>query len=100
MWHVVESNILKCYDANTGNMLYQNRLSKLTMVTASPLIVGDKLLLIDEQGHGCLVAVGPEFQVVGAGEFEDTFWATPAVANDAIYFRGVHSLYCVRKAKQ
>jgi len=98
--YVVESNILKCYDANTGNMLYQNRLPKLAMVAASPLIVGDKLLLIDEQGHGCLVAVGPEFQVVGSGEFDDTFWATPAVANDAIYFRGVNSLYCVRKANQ
>jgi len=98
--YVVDSNILKCYDANTGDTVYQNRLPKLTMVAASPLIVGDKLLIIDEQGHGCLVAVGPEFQVVGSGEFEDTFWATPAVANDAIYFRGVNSLYCVRSTNQ
>ena len=95
--YVVDSNILRCYDANTGNQLYQNRLPKMTMVAASPLIIGDKLLLIDEQGHGCLVAVGPEFQIVGSGEIDDTFWATPAVANDSVYFRGVNALYCIRK---
>lgn len=98
--YVVDSNILKCYDTNTGEMRYQNRLPELTTVAASPLIIGDKLLVIDEQGHGCLVAVGPEFQVVGSGKLDDTFWATPAVANGSIYFRGVNSLYCVRSADQ
>lgn len=76
--------------------MFQNRVPTLTMFAASSLLVGDKLPITDEQGYGCLVAVGPEFQVVGVGvgvgEFEDTFWATPAVANDAIYFRGVNSL--------
>ena len=95
--YVVEKNILRCYDANTGTQFYQNRLPQMTMVAASPLIIGEKLLLIDEQGHGCLVAVGPEFQIVGAGEIDDTFWATPAVADDAVYFRGINALYCVKK---
>ncbi len=72
--------------------VFQNRVPTLTMFAASSLLVGDKLVITDEQGYGCLVAVGPEFQVVGVGEFKDTFWATPAVANDAIYFRGVNSL--------
>ena len=93
-----ESNILKCFDANTGERLYQTRLPGLDLVAASPLLVGDKLLLIDENGKSCWVKSGPEFEVVGSGELPDTFWSTPAVANGLIIFRGVESVYCVKPA--
>jgi outer membrane protein assembly factor BamB len=93
--YVVDNNILRCYDAKTGERRYQTRLPKLKMVAACPLIVGDKLLVLDESGGSALVKLGPEFEVVGGGEIKDTFWATPAVANDAIYFRGVQGIYCI-----
>ena len=94
--YVVDKNVLRCYDARTGERKYQQRLPGLRMVAASPLIIGNNILLIDEKGTACLVAVGPAFQVVGSGQIEDTFWATPAVADGAIFLRGVDQLYCVR----
>lgn len=97
--YTVDKNILKCYDAATGKQLYQNRLPKMSMVAASPLVVGEQLLLIDENGSACTVALGPEFKVLASGNLSDTFWATPAVAHDAIFFRGVKALYCVREKK-
>jgi outer membrane protein assembly factor BamB len=98
--YTVDKNILKCYEATSGKLVYQNRLPKMGMVAASPLIVGDQLLMIDERGESCLVAVGREFKVISTGSLSDTFWATPAVANDSIYFRGVQGLYCVRKTAE
>jgi hypothetical protein len=91
-----DSNILKCFDAMTGERIYQNRLPGLNMVAASPLLIGNSILLIDENGRACFVKGGPEFEVIGTGELPDTFWSTPAVANGSIVFRGVESIYCVR----
>ncbi len=95
--YVVDNNILRCYNASSGERLYQTRLPKLKMVNACPLIVDDKLLVIDESGTSALVKLGAEFEVVGGGEIKDTFWATPAVANNSIYFRGVQGIYCIRQ---
>lgn len=95
--YVVDNNILRCYDATSGERRYQTRLPKMKMVNACPLIVGDKLLVLDEAGTSALVKLGPEFEVIGGGEIKDIFWATPAVANNSIYFRGVQGIYCVRQ---
>jgi outer membrane protein assembly factor BamB len=98
--YVVDKNILRCYESSTGKRLYQTRLPKLDMVASSPILIGSKLLIIDENGSSCCVATGPEFKLVGSGKLSDTFWATPAVANNSIYFRGVNSLYCIRSAAE
>ena len=66
------------------------------MVAASPLIVGDKVLILDETGSACLVAVGPSFEIAGGVIIDETFWSTPAIADCAIFLRGVDQLYCVR----
>jgi outer membrane protein assembly factor BamB len=97
--YVVDRNILRCYQAESGELLYQSRLPGLEMVAASPLIIGNKLLIIDEAGSGCVVATGGEFRVIGSGSINDTVWATPAVANGAVFLRGVEGLYCIRSAQ-
>ncbi len=94
--YVAEKNILRCYSAETGERMYQERVPGLEMVNASPLIVGEQLLLVDEKGQACLVDIGPTFQVSGRGSIDDVFWATPAVANGAVYLRGLEALYCIR----
>ncbi len=53
--YVVDNNILRCYDAQTGERLYQDRLPDMRLVAASPLIVGNNLLVIDEAGVGAWV---------------------------------------------
>ncbi len=95
--YVVDKNILKCYDAGSGDRLYQNRLPSTSMVAASPIVIGDKLLVIGEAGDATLVKVGAEFEVVGGGKLDDVFWSTPAIGDGAIYFRGVDALYCIRQ---
>ena len=97
--YVVDKNVLRCYRAESGELIYQSRLPGLEMVAASPLIIGNKLFIIDENGAGCVVATGAEFKVLGAGSINDTVWATPAVANGSVFLRGVKGLYCFRSAE-
>jgi outer membrane protein assembly factor BamB len=95
--YVATSNLLTCRDASTGEQLYKERVGELVTIMASPLAVGDKLLLLDEEGRAAFVQVGPEFQIVGKGKLDDLFWSTPSVAGDALFLRGSKSVYCVRK---
>ncbi|HBE67683.1 MAG TPA: hypothetical protein DDW52_05990 [Planctomycetaceae bacterium] len=93
---VAEKNILRCYDSENGERLYRTRVPGLGMVSASPILVGNNVLLVDEAGKGVLVDSTGEFKVVGNGDLGDTVWATPAAADGSIYIRGVDSLYCIR----
>jgi len=95
--YVAAENLLTCRDAASGEQLYKERVGELVTIAASPIVLGDKLLLLDEEGRAALVPVGPEFEVVGGGKLDDLFWATPAVAGNALLLRGAKSLYCVRK---
>ena len=91
--YVVDRNILRCYNANSGERVYQKRIPNTGMIAACPVVVGNELFVVDEDGSGSLIATGPEFEVLGSGKVEDTVWASPAIVDDSIYIRGVDFLY-------
>lgn len=93
---VLDNNILRAYDAQTGKKVHERRLGQLKMIAASPLVVDDKVLILDEEGNASLLDSTKEFAAVGSGKINDTFWSTPAIANNSIYLRGINGLYCVR----
>jgi len=94
--YIATENLLTCRDAGTGEELYKERAGDLSLIAASPLLIGDTLLLVDEEGRALLVRVGPEFEVVGRGKLDDLFWATPGFADGALLLRGGKHLYCIR----
>jgi outer membrane protein assembly factor BamB len=95
--YVTEENLLTCRDASTGDQVYKERVPGLVTISASPILIGDQVLVLDEEGNAALVQAGPDFEVVGKGKIDDMFWTTPSVAGDALLMRGVKALYCVRK---
>ena len=95
--YIVMDNLVTCRDASTGEQLYKERAGELATIAASPIIVGDKLLLLDEEGRAAIVQVGPDFEIVGGGKLDDFFWTTPSVAGGTVLLRGLQGLYCVRK---
>lgn len=94
---VNDNNVLRVYDASTGKKVNERRIDGLSSIAASPIQVDDKILYLDEQGNAVLVSANESCEVLGQGKIEDTFWATPAVDNNAIFLRGIEYLYCIRK---
>ena len=90
---------LACYDAATGEQVYKSRLASGGMVTASPVLVGERLLILSETGKAQWIKAGRKFEVWGAGDIGDTFWASPAVVGDRVYLRGVEALYCLKEGR-
>jgi outer membrane protein assembly factor BamB len=88
-----------CYDKRSGAEKYRKRLPGGTTVVGCPLVIGDRIYLVNEKGKGLVLATGPEFQVVAEsalGTADEVFWATPAVAGDALLIRSSAALYCIR----
>ena len=92
----LNASILACHDAETGEFLYRERLEGLSTVAASPLLVGETLLVLDEEGSALLLRAGRTVEIVGRARLDDHFWATPALAGGVLLLRGVERLYCVR----
>ena len=90
-----DTGIITCMGAASGETLWQKRLRG--RISASPLLVDDKLLFISEEGTTYVVKSGPEFELLGENPLDETIYATPAVVGGRIYFRTNASLICVGK---
>jgi outer membrane protein assembly factor BamB len=88
-----DTGIAMCLNAETGDTVWQKRLRG--KFSASPLIVGDKLLLISEEGVTYILKSGPRFELLEENALSETIYATPAVVGGRIYFRSTTGLICV-----
>lgn len=95
--YVVNDAVLYCLDALTGRQNYKKRLPGLRSVIASPVAAGAKIIILDESGNGRVIQSGSDFKILGQSKLEDTFWASPALASNALLLRGGNYLYCIRK---
>ena len=95
--YVINQAVVGCYDATSGKQYYRERLPGFHCVVASPLVADQKIIILDESGSSVVLKTGSKFEIIGRSKLDDTFWASPAVSNDALVLRGVDFLYCIRE---
>jgi outer membrane protein assembly factor BamB len=89
-----------CLRADTGKVVYKERLYESRGEYISPVIVGDKLVALTRFDGLFVVAAGKEFRQLAAHDFpgdRSIFNAGPAVADGRIYARSNAYLYCLGK---
>jgi outer membrane protein assembly factor BamB len=92
--------IVRCYNATTGDMHYQNRIPEATGFTASPWANLGTVFLQDDSGLTVAIKPGPEFKVLASNRLDDDiFWSSAAVCGDGLLLRGMKHLYCIRTAQ-
>jgi hypothetical protein len=94
----LSSGFLSCFDAASGAQRFKERLEGTGVVIASPVAVGERIVIVGESGKGLVLAAKSKFEVLGGGQLDDVLWTTPAVAGDALLLRGAEHLYCLRAA--
>lgn len=88
--------IVRCYDARTGTLHYQQRIPEATGCTASPWVAGGKIYCLDEVGRTSIFESGPQFKLLATNRLdEDMFWASAACAGDRLILRSLQHLYCI-----
>jgi outer membrane protein assembly factor BamB len=90
------NGILKCYDAASGKLHYQERLGSGTTGFSSSPVAGDgKIYLADEDGDVHIIAAGTEYKQAALEHLNEPVMATPAVSEGVLYYRTLDSLVAV-----
>jgi outer membrane protein assembly factor BamB len=91
--------VLTCYDARSGKVLYNERLSGGGKSLASPVAVRDRLLFVLDTGETVVIEPGPQLKVAGRNVLGEgnglDFAASPAIADGRLYLRSQSYLYCI-----
>jgi outer membrane protein assembly factor BamB len=102
LYWVSDQGIAFCADAETGETLYRERLSRTggggKPFYASVVLAGDKLICVSRRGGTYVLAAKPEFEQLAHNEFESDdsdFNASPAISDGQLFLRSNRYLYCV-----
>ncbi len=87
------SGLLTCFDAKSGKLFWSQMLDG--RVWSSPTLAGDWACVPSEDGNVYLFALADQFGQVTTCKLGEPLLATPAFADNRIYFRGDKTLFCV-----
>ncbi len=87
---------LSCVNAETGNVVYRERMGASGQYSASPVVANDHLYVFSERGVMTVVPCGDTFTVKHRAQLDATVSATPAMDRDSLYVRTDKSLMAFR----
>jgi hypothetical protein len=85
-----------CADPRTGKILFSEQIM-IKESSASPILIGDRILAIADTGEFIIFKAQREFEEVARGHLGQKVIATPAVADGRLYIRGETHLFCFGK---
>jgi outer membrane protein assembly factor BamB len=95
--HVLSDNgVLSRWHAATGALIDQTRIGEGGAFSASPVAVGDVLLLASEDGEVYAVRSGEQVTELHANDMGEQVMATPAISDGMIIIRGARHLFGIR----
>ncbi len=100
-WAHDSSGICYCASAETGEMIYEERLRPSPgRIYASPLVADGKIYYVSREKGAYVLAAGDEFKLLEHNTFDSDssiFNASPVVLDGKLLLRSNKNLYCVGK---
>ena len=92
-------SIATCYEARTGNLLWQGRLGEAQRegFSASPVAVDGKIFFTNDAGETFVLQAGPEYKLLHVNRLNARTLASPALVDGRWYFRTDTHLLCIGK---
>jgi len=88
-----------CLDAKTGKLIWGPFATlKKSIVSASPILAGGKLYILNESGITSVVQVGDNFKLLASNSLDGSYTlASPAVSDARLFIRTAERLYCIKE---
>lgn len=97
IYMVLDTGFVSCLEAQSGDILWSERVFTKA-VTASPILIGDTVLAIAEDGKVVTFKTDPElFDKVTERSLGEAVFASPAAGDGKVFVRGVEHLFCFGK---
>ena len=98
LYLVKKGGLVTCIDTTTGKPVFsQERLGLGGEYYATPLTVGDRILIAAERGTVFVIKPGNQLEIIARNEIGERIAATPAIVDNTIYLRGDKHLWAFRK---
>jgi outer membrane protein assembly factor BamB len=88
-----ETGIVRCYQATTGKLEYQQRVEGKYF--ASPVAGDGKVFVTNDGGTTFVLRAGPHFELLSRNSLDDFCLASPALSDGEILIRTERYLYCI-----
>ncbi len=90
-----------CLDPKTGALVWGPEKTTEGIVSASPILVGGKLYIINEKAVTSIVSIDSGFQLLQTNELDDTYTlASPVVSGSQLFIRTSTHLYCIEEGSE
>lgn len=98
-WMHESLGIAYCAEAETGKLVYEERMNRVGQIYASALMADGRLYYLDRSGRMSVLPAAPRFELLATNELRDgtQFNASPAVTGDRLLLRSDRYLYCLGK---
>lgn len=98
---VKKGGISAAFDLKDGSTVWtKKRIRNFGNYYASPIAAGEYIYVPGENGFIVVLKSGPKLEVLSKNDVGDSLVATPAIADDRLYVRTLHKLFCFEKPAQ
>jgi outer membrane protein assembly factor BamB len=96
LYYVNDAGIAHCVEAKTGKVVWNERLS--SPVSASPLMVDDRIYVVGENGDVTVFAADPSgYKQLAKNTLGEPSRSSPAVADNRLFIRGGTHLFGIAR---
>ncbi|MCH1495851.1 MAG: PQQ-like beta-propeller repeat protein [Rubripirellula sp.] len=95
MFMVDDKGIASCVNVETGESVWMERIGGRQGYGASPILIGDKLLVISLGGEAKVLRASDQFELLGEMDLGGPVGASPAYANGCLLLRVENELRCI-----
>jgi outer membrane protein assembly factor BamB len=98
LFWVHDKGTANCIESKTGKLLWGENGERVALkdVTASPILAGDEILVIAEDGKYYVLRADREFEIIRKGDLGQPVAASPALVDGKLYVRGATHLFCFK----
>jgi hypothetical protein len=89
--------MLSCFNAKTGELVYDRQRLGASAFTSSPWGYNDRVFCLSEDGDTVVVQAGAEFKVLGKNSLEEMTLASPAISGKSLFIRTQTRLYRIEE---
>ena len=96
-WMNDQRGIAYCAKAESGELVYEERVDRAGQIYSSPILVDDRIYYSNRSGKTFVIAAKPEFELLQTNDLRDggQFNGSPAVDGDNLLIRSDQFLYCI-----
>jgi len=93
VYMVKNGGVVSCMDAESGKLLYRERLGAFGPYYSSPITAHGRIYIASGKGTVTVFAAGDILKVLARNNLKEQVFATPAVVDNKLYVRTVRHMY-------